>query len=237
MIATRLSSRDVPRSPGLMDVLAALQQRGLVVRLPAGDSATWAASATGAAALRAPADPLDALIAEIARGPAAAVPAVQRLAAAGTPLEETGAAVFDRADPRAPDAGFVLAFVLGLLDPPARAERVRALVAADEHVRLAALLAGWALLRIPARGALTPYLPEPAWTEALAAALDGPYPAAREIAALLALATDRLEALRDRLDPAAPLHRAPATPTPPASSPSASSPSAPAPAASPLDRL
>ncbi|MCB9529256.1 MAG: hypothetical protein H6701_12895, partial [Myxococcales bacterium] len=36
-IATRLSSRDVPRSPGLMDVLAALQRRGLVVRLPAGE--------------------------------------------------------------------------------------------------------------------------------------------------------------------------------------------------------
>ncbi len=85
-------------------------------------------------------------------------------------------------------------------------------IATKEHTRLAALVGAWAPLRLPTRGALIPLVPEPVWTAALAAALDGPYPAGREAAALLALGTDRLaelgDRLRNRLDPASPPSRA-----------------------------
>jgi len=210
-IATRLSTRDVPRTPGLMDVLADLRRRGLVARLPADGGDVWSATAAGAAALRAVADPLDALVAELGAGPAAAVAATRRLVAEGAALDATGAALLDRVDGASPGDGFVLAFALSLLPPPARAERVRAWIAARDHARLGAAVGAWAPLRVPDRGGFPLILPEPAWTEALAAALDGPLPAARTAAGLLALASDRvdplLQRLRDRLDPAASFDR------------------------------
>lgn len=133
-LATRLSSLDVPRSPGLMEVLGALSKRGLARRY-AGDHGAWAITPVGWMALE-PGSPVDRAVASL-QSPMEAITATH---AVPDPLA-FAREVIDAVDLTLPTSAFPLAFAMSLLPVEERLSRLGAMASGWRRATVARLRA------------------------------------------------------------------------------------------------
>lgn len=135
-LATRLSTLDVPRSPGLMDVLRALANRGLA-RRRGGDEGPWSITPVDWMALEL-GTPVDRIIAAM-QSPQGSFTALQ----AAPDAEGFARGVLPEVDLTLPTAAFPLTFAMQVLPRPERVARVEAMTASWRRaavVRLRAML-------------------------------------------------------------------------------------------------